>query len=67
MLRFAPGKRTPVLTYEDWYARLDQLAEKKFSLPLDWLPDLPFRFWYDQKFTPVRAIREAEEYLRELY
>jgi len=49
------------MDYKNWMRCVDALCRTKIGLSIHDLPDMPFRDWFDDGYTPKDAVREALE------
>jgi hypothetical protein len=46
-------------SFERWLAEVNNLIEQRTGLGYDYLPDCPYRDWYEAGVSPANAARKA--------
>ena len=47
------------MNYEEWLKQVNQVLYLTFGLDTDCMPDQPWRDWYDNKLSPMTAVKRA--------
>lgn len=50
--------------YTEWKKKVNRLVEAKYFLGCDDLPDMPYRDWFDDEYTPREALEAIDEELQ---